>query len=886
MMQSYLRIKYHRRKFINDFLKTMAGLSLSQPWSISHIPSLSRSEPLHDWSAWETYRDEVVHPCLTIKEKDLENARRNIINFEWADNYYQNILRKADGHILDLQKFSLDQLIEKTTPGDPLWTPCPSCRDKGLPVHPHGLWSWTIENPEIITCTVCFEAFPHVDYPESITMVSSWGTPQKITYYGGEPFTVFGFKQGLPSFTANIRSRKVQWCADASRTMAEAYLLSGNQKYAEETRKILLQFAECYPQWLVHVGYGEYADMDPKIAALHIDDLPRPEITPPPNLPDHKLWTAFWTVGRASGVGLESDFIRKVVEAYDFTCQAKNTEDKPVYSANEKIKIERDLLLESTILLVCDKKINNKSVSNRTAVALVGMCVGHPELVRFGFEGFDKTINEWYLKDGSTSETPFYGLMTLGGIWDLAQASRNYSDPGQYLDSNGSRFDHINLYQNPGFENVWQAFFNTLQGDLTYPSTADSFPGLKLDASYAELMAANYPGNPQFLSLLKEFCHSDLSKPAGPVPDTYYQKGAELEMISLELPYDLAKPQSPSSFSVYYREPGLYKSPSPPLTLGDWNTPVLKIPHLRTGERGRDSLLLMNVSDWGIHHEKDSLHLYYWKQGVEVLSDPGYLWDHPDEHNNFRTLAHNTIMINQEDQRGKGRIGEVKAFKTNQHVKLVEATSNAYEMADLYSRTSLIVDHAEGNDYVVDLFSVKGGDIQDYIFHIENLDFETDHITFTESPSDLYDLKNIRENKTDKIWQISWQHKDLKCSAWNICGPEETSYLGIGWGQRDWQNHDRGRQMPYIIRRTRSHKPILFASIFAGYSINPFIKKVELINHKNGLKITTGKGIDYITWSDGSENLKIDQDGLTLHKKSRLLIASTLHGKIDWIFTI
>jgi len=79
--------------------------------------------------------------------------------------------------------------------------------------------------------------------------------------------------------------------------------------------------------------------------------------------------------------------------------------------------------LESTILLVCDKVINNKSVSNRTASALVGMCVGHPELVRFGLEGFHKTVDGWFLPDGATSESPGYGMMTLGGIWDSRRRS-------------------------------------------------------------------------------------------------------------------------------------------------------------------------------------------------------------------------------------------------------------------------------------------------------------------------------------------------------------------------------------------------------------------------------------------------------------------------------
>ena len=87
----------------------------------------------------------------------------------------------------------------------------------------------------------------------------------------------------------------------------------------------------------------------------------------------------------------------------------------PVYSDEEK-RIERDLLLESTYLAVCDPAINNKSVGNRAGAAVVGMCVGHPGLVRFGLEGFRRTVEEWFLPDGGTSESPAYALMTMGGI--------------------------------------------------------------------------------------------------------------------------------------------------------------------------------------------------------------------------------------------------------------------------------------------------------------------------------------------------------------------------------------------------------------------------------------------------------------------------------------
>ena len=509
---------FSRRKFITSLSVAGAGMYvgfLPAPLRGNALITSSDVKSLMDWSLWEKFRSTVVHPCLTIKQGDMECARENIKRYSWAQEYVSGVERSIIRSLHLIDKEFIEMMIEETTPGDPLWTPCPACRDQGRPVHPHGLWTWNVDSPDELKCTMCGTIYPNHNYPEDIVIRTEWGKPQTLTYFGGDPFVIFGYKQGRPGFKANIRSRKVQWIANYCQTLAEGYILTGKQHYAEVCRDILLRFADCYPWWLVHVGYGEYADMDPRIASMNINNLPYNEVCCPPNKPDKALWTGFWTAGRASGVGLESDFVRKVVAAYDLTCNAVNLEEKPVYTEFQKLKIEKDLLLESTILLVCNPRMDNKSVSNRTAVALVGMCVGHPDLVRFGLDNFNNTVDGWYLPDGTSSETPFYGLMTLGGIWDMAQSARGYSDPPGYMDDSGQRLDSLDLYHDTPYFRVLDAFFRGLQGDLCFPPYADSFRVTNLDVSYVELMVANYPERIEYLSLLKELCGDGLELHSG-----------------------------------------------------------------------------------------------------------------------------------------------------------------------------------------------------------------------------------------------------------------------------------------------------------------------------------------------------------------------------------
>ncbi len=882
----------NRRKFIGTTIGTVAVLSIGNNWllanDISFTDASSTEEPLFDWSSWDRYRSKIVHPALTIKDKDIAFARENMRRYTWAKNYAENIEKSARFYLGLIKPDSLNRLIEETTPGDPLWTPCPACRDQGKPVHPHGLWDWDIQQPDELTCTQCKTVFPNSNYPEDVVLQTTWGKPQQITFCGGEPFVIFGFKTGRPSFTANIRARKVQWCAQYSRILAEAYIISGKPEYAAAAREILLRLAECYPNWLVHVGYGEYADMDPKTASLLINDLPKPELTPPPNSPDNRLWTGYWSAGRASGVGLESDFVRKVVEAYDFTCMAKDVNGKPIYTDSERIIIERDLLLESTVLLVSDKKINNKSVSNRTAVALVGMCVGHPELVRFGLEGFDLTVNEWFLSDGATSETPFYGLMTLGGIWDIAQAARNYSDPAGYKDKLRTRIDKLDLYHDTAYEGVWEAFFQGLQGDLNYPPYADSFRDLPLDASYVELMVANYPTRKKYLALLKELCKPDLSVPAGPVPAPFYEKGQVIKtMPTLTLPYDLAKPISLSSFSFYYRAPDLANLDAPKYRQEDWCPPELRIGHMRSGVDGRESLLLLSASHFGVHHEQDSLNLYYWKKGQEVLSDLGYLWDHPLKPQNIRTVAHNTVVIDEKNQRGKERKGEVHFFKASKQVKVMEASSEAYAETSLYRRTSALIDHGDGRNYVVDFFRTEGGQQQDYVFHGSTMDYNIHDLILQPATTKLYDFKNIRSGKHASAWSMTWKAGGkMKCKAWSVPQSGEKTFIADGWGQRDWKNADIGTEIPYVVRRCEGGGIKTFISVYEGYDTDqPFVKNVRFDEKDGVLVIDTAIGQDYLLSTRHGGTLSVNAGSAEHRIEGHFAVASIQQDKLSWSFT-
>jgi hypothetical protein len=799
----------------------LLGLLIA-PLAVAQAP-----DPLMDWSLWEEHRDSVSHPAGAIKRDDVERALANIGEYQWAKQYRDTVVQRAEEwYMARLTPDFIDMMIPETTPGEILFTACPACRDQDQPKrHPHGDWDWNWDNPEQATCKICNTVFPNDDYPESVVIETTWGKPQTHTYFGGEPLTLFSYRTARTSVTGHIRARKVWQMAQAVERLGEAYALTGDPRYAAATRDILLRFAEVFPYWLLHSGYGEIADMDPRIAAANINNLPEPEKVVPPNTPDHTLHTGFWTAGRSRAVGMGGIFTRTVASGYDLTCEATDENGEPIYSDEQRIKIERDVLLESTIHLVADKIINNKAVTNRTAVALVGMIVGHPELVRFGLDGFTDTIDGWFLPDGYTPESPAYASMTLSGIVPLGQAIKGYSDPPGYTDADGERLDDFDLYHDTAYKDVWEAMYNTLQGDLKYPPFADSYKSSALSTYMVEHMAVNYPDRPHYLALLKELAGDDLTNSA-------------------------------QQIAIYYRPPGLEARDVPPLSLPDICPPELRIGYMRTGEHGRESLLLLSASHWGSHHQYDSLNLYYWKQGRELLTDLGYLWDHPDKHHLVDTIAHNTVVIDGDNQIRDGRGGNVHLFHSGDGIKAMRASSTAYAQASLYQRTSAIVDRGGGRNYVIDFFDVQGGETQDYVYHGMNSDYRI--IDASPSPADV-SLYGFADPQTIGIapCRIAWTvDAGMTFTAHHLPAAGETAYIAQGWGQRDHRGSDVGVTIPYIVRRTTGEGRKRFVTVFEGHAPGDALVQSVTLRDDGAVIVETTDGRDVIICTD---------DGLTIN---------------------
>ncbi|MDP6040624.1 MAG: heparinase II/III family protein [Candidatus Latescibacteria bacterium] len=781
-----------------------------------------------DWSDWEKFRDQVVHPAATIKPMDLERARENIQRHDWAQRYADSLRESADDIAQQISPDYLENMIEPTTPGG--FGPCPACRAKGLPWHPNGQWTWSPSDPNALRCEVCDTVFPDAEFPEDIAIVCTWGKGQTFTFVGGDTFKCFSYHEARPSISGITRVRKVSHVTGQLQTLATAYALTEDLRYVHAAKAILLRFSDVFPEYLVRAGYGygEYAGMDPHIAAEHINDLPEDELVYPPNKPDRKIFAGYWAASRIGSSGMDGGWVVRVADAYSLTCTAQEN-GTPIYNKDERIRIEHDLLLESTYLAACDTAINNKSVGNRAGAAIAGMCVGHPGLVHFGLDGFVKTVNDWFLPDGGTSESPAYAMMTMSGIRPFALAFRGYSDPSGYTRPNGSRLDDFNACRDTLYGDCWQALVWTLQGDLHFPPSADSYRSTTIGVPFADLLALAYPTDAH-VALLKECIDKD---PSGGTHQN----------------------------AIFYRDPDLGGQSAPPLELPDVVFPYLSQGYLRTGEGGRESVVTLNAADHANHHHIDGLSLYYWKDGHELLSDLGYLWDHPDKYQTARTCAHNLVVIDGKDQTGRGRQGNFHLFSVTPTVKVMEASSDGYGQDSIYQRTILQIDHDPAGTYLLDIFRVSKGQTADYIFHGPHDNYSVKGIDLEESQPVAFgengiELSNLQKGREADPWRIVWTFDDgYTFEAFAPGSVDESVYVGDGWGQRDHRNTDVGATLPYVVRHLEGdEKNDVFVAAFAGSrGDESLLKSIHILplpesapNDAVAIAVQTVHGIDII----------------------------------------
>lgn len=341
----WLKIRYGR--FVPVILGITAvwlGNSL-----FSQVPQSIDRDSL--WNDWQRFRSSIVSPVGAIKATDLERARQNLDRHQWAQDYRDRLVRNVEQQVVRLDKEFLEEMIPETTPGSLGITPCAACHRQGKPFLLHGSWKWDWRKPDQVSCMICKTLYPNSEYEETVELRTEWGRPQLFTYI---PDKLNRYRRGQSegdlraSMSSWIRARKVQFMGDLLSNLGEAWALTGEVRYAQYARQILLRFAEVYPHWLIHNSYGQFMDMDPAVAAQILGENPDVKVATTPGAEELRTFHwRFWHAGRIRGGGMEGLAVLQLASAYDLTRDACDEEGNTIYSEQERFLIERDLSLQA-----------------------------------------------------------------------------------------------------------------------------------------------------------------------------------------------------------------------------------------------------------------------------------------------------------------------------------------------------------------------------------------------------------------------------------------------------------------------------------------------------------------------------------------------------------
>jgi hypothetical protein len=842
-----------------------AGLMPWQQAGESEQEKSFRAEVESRKNALLTHSAAVQHPILYTPD-DLERARKNVESSTWAKKWVANQVSFAAA-IVDKPSDWIEAMLPMESPAHGYGFTCPVCVGKqsqeGVG---YGLAGWSYTDPDVLTCTACGHKFPDPAYPETETLQAP-RMGQKVTYYLNDAERANPEDRSgklawhwvrYPihvSFTGLIRERKVGFMGDAARSLGFAYAFTKDVRYAQKTRDILVRYAKCYRNWLYRDYWDTYADCDPLYAAWHDKELPIEwkrhlceDAYSEDTVERAKMLQNYWGAGRIHPSTDAVSGLPGIALAYDLTCTAVNVDGSKVWSDADRTLVERDLLLEWIIgaepfVGGADKaeNANNKSPRVYCAMASIAKCLGIANMADTALRGYECVRDKSFMYDGFSKESPSYNNMYLSQLLVIPEALHGFAWPAEFTSRTGT----IDYYaSDPQLKMMYRSVLWSLDGHGHYLPMSDSHVHSAPSDHIVHMGLRRFPE--LFKSTLPALSASNMS-----------------EYALFNLSEDALKENA-----------GLHL---PETYFPAWQDAIL-----RHGSGDDSTTLSMALNYAGGHRHADNLALYYESGGHVALGDLGYVGDMPINEWLRSTLSHNLVVVDDSEQRHNGRIPEFSFMVTSPMASVVEATSTAYEQCSEYRRRVVLVKGPEGQTFVVDIFSVKGGKKHAFRVYSECAasDAENGVLEFSAVPmapepplpavgaslarEDIFGLRDVRSAAPSATpWQATWKDAKSAYRLWMLspCVRVEASN---GPGQRNLD--EKGRRVRFLdaIREGDGLESVFVAIHEPGTNPEIFsIKKVSCIEVKEAgerafaIQIESAFG-NYLVLNDFDQKASVD----------------------------
>lgn len=654
-----------------------------------HDPDRTVEEKVDMQRVWRQASIEVrgrdTHPCVYATPEDVARARQNIERYEWAADYADSITDAADRVAGKSAEW-----VQKHMPGKGAcfatgWSGCPVCDAQW---QGYGRRTGSFDRPGKVKCPKCGTVFPNEEYPDP------------GTGYKADSGRMYYFKGLYNSFV-------VETYQDWSHQLAFAYMLTGDERYADTCGLLLDAIAEIYPT----------CDRGPW-------DWPKPESR------QH---------GRLTRPGYQaSRRLVEFVEDFDYIYNSPTLDKSSfVEGMTRRENIEQNLMLDAAKFCYLESidmaAINNGGADYVRGALAVGCLLGIERYVDWAVDGpygIRTLIANNIDRDGRYTETSLsYARHTRDLYLTFAEPLVNYRSE-EYPDG-------LNLYDDGHFRNLYVLPMLEMDlaghlpryGDYGGPDTTKAFPDNPpfnpTDYRFAERIYARTT-DPQvkdrFAVLLNRLADGDIQQTRSNAGN---RKWLVLHASDVEEGSEAA-------------DDDLLRNVTQSCLFGQKGIGILRTPRNRLAQA-----CLLRYGPSLNHGHFDDLNINYVGRGYALTYDLAKRngSTHTQVGWGKQTASHNLVMVNETRQWSDGDVdstgGSLHLFAGMPGMQIIDADADGVyrsENVEEYRRMLALV--GTGPDsYLLDIFTVLGGRQHDYIMHALSTDVTFDGVELS-SPAE------------------------------------------------------------------------------------------------------------------------------------------------------
>lgn len=656
------------------------------------------------------------------------NARRNIARYDWAKAQRDRTVADAGlfGNQSDdfLWNLPTSQEIPRGITTS-LEYGCPNC---GKAIEKFGNYPWKVDviaKPWKIECPNCGEVFPkndfgkfyesgkdangvfhydkadrallfNVDHPDPKDPLHNYGVDDTMGYKDGKGrvYRIVGYYGHYGSWAA---------AASAMRNFRDAYVYTGDVKWARKATILLYRVAEFYP------------DMDYSVWSK------RGFYNSDGNSGMGKIYGRIWEPGLADAFITTYDAIYPMLGDSQLLTDLSKRTGKTITATDQRGFVEKNIVRE-----VHDGIINHTIEGNEGMYQLVmaraAICLDEP--------GTTDEWLDWIFADGDVRHGGKSGGNMVGIFRDK-------------VDDDG-----FGEEASPGYNSIWRGEFRniaellqlypryTRHGIVNVPKYAKMFEA-PVRLTCADRYAPNIgdyhnAGSPGLAAIgVNDLAYAYRTfKDPKFAQMAYFVNGNRADGIRMDI-FDPEPEAIKSEIESVVKERGPYAFKTD-------NMASYGCALLRSGAGDSKRALSLYYGRNIGHGHKDTLNIELFAHGLSLMPDLGY----PEYATNWpsryewteHTISHNTVTVDRFRQE-TNLLGRANFVVEGKGVSAAEISSSAaYPQTSLYQRTVAMIDVSDTDSYVVDIFRVKGGKEHMYSLHGAEGEVETEGLNLVDQP--------------------------------------------------------------------------------------------------------------------------------------------------------